>query len=86
MTRSRFKKASYVPIRIWALQDEWRRTTRSRYCLQCGKFHDVGAVMHYSVAVIDDHFASGYFCADCESKIEYEKPPWPPDGNKHGLV
>lgn len=61
------------PVRF-ELQDAYRRLKADQYCLDCGQFHDKKDYMHYSVAVTDRVFMYGYYCVECGTLPEQDRP------------
>ena len=58
---------------------EYRRIRRDRYCDQCTRHHDRGALMHYEETSTGDGYKRAYFCLDpaCDpsTNLDYDAKP-----------
>ena len=52
-------------VKIWGV---------SRYCRDCGRFHELGQYMHYSVAAVFGELRADWFCVDCQAEPEFDRP------------
>jgi hypothetical protein len=65
-----------------SLGDKFVKIRKTRECAECGRHHDIGAIMHLSTASVAGKIVSAHFCRDCSAQIEYDRLPCAPDGNR----
>ncbi len=70
------------PLAVKPLGDRYVMIRRPRYCSDCGRFHDIGAVMQHSVASVRGQIQRGHFCVDCTQDIEHDPIPCRPPGTR----
>jgi hypothetical protein len=68
--------------RVDTLANKYVKIRKTQHCAECGRFHDIGSIMHYSSGNVAGELRQVWACFDCEKDIQYERVPWKPEGTR----